>query len=147
MLWPLWVILTRANLDVWITCKHSRFLIEPISFTHEPIEQPPLALALSGSLFLALGVSSRPWVLIEVFFELQLCVKTPLLSAELLLFVRFGTTCKRGERGVGGEARGAVNRSIGFILRFALFEKTGCGRTGGERLLFVDEDSLRLSRD
>ena len=101
MLWPLWIILTGSNQNVWITGQHSWFLMKPISLGYKPIKQPSFALALKVALVLLPGISAWSWILIKVFLEFNLCVKPPLLGAELLLPVRLGALRKRRERGVG----------------------------------------------
>ena len=148
MLWSLRIVLTWPNLYIWITCKHSRFLVEPISFWHKSIEKPSLALALYISNILLLSIGSRPWVFVEIFFELNFSIKSSLFGPKLLLAVRLLAICKRGERSVGGQSRGAIDAStIGFGLRFALLEQTRGSWACRKWLLFVYQDSLRLPRN
>ena len=96
MLWPLWIILTGSNQNVWITGQHSWFLMKPISLGYKPIKQPSFTLALKVALVLLPGICARSWILIEVLLELNLGIKPPLLGAKLLLPVCLGALGKRG---------------------------------------------------
>ena len=71
--------------------------MKPISLGYKPIKQPSFALALKVALVLLPGICTRSWILIEVFLELNLGIKPPLLGAKLLLPVCLGAFGKRGE--------------------------------------------------
>ena len=148
LLGSFWIILSWSHLNCWIMRQHSWLELKSVSFRHKSIKESSFALTFNISSILLFAIVARSRIFIEVFFQLNFCIKPSLFGTKLLLFLSFWTCIsKRRERGVGWKGRSSVYGPILAILVGALssLKDPGCGTTCREWLLLIDQYPLTLA--
>jgi len=147
------VVLAGANLYCRVNCLLIGCQLESVRLWNEPVQDTNSALTLF--IFMVLNfnhilVSTRSWVFVEIFLKLNFGIEPSLFISELMLSLNFHACVREWrKRRIGGKRWDTPYRSLcpSFILRSTSLKASSGSWARGEGLLFVYENSLRLTRN